>query len=181
MYSTEELIEGVQQQFHETPVQKIERGNYFDIHDTPLEGLYIRIKPDSFGLFQIGFPHPHEPHYNEFNDCSLIDDYFKSHLKHPDASSFQVQVSSNKRIYIYPKFVYDLESCMRVLNYTVQEIRNARMKIMKPQFRELHNTNTFHENGQNHTHRKPMRIGYFLAAASAVVVFGGFAMLKRKK
>jgi hypothetical protein len=164
MYSTAELIEGVQQQVLSTPVQKVERGNYFDIHDVPLEGLHIRIKPDSFGLFQVCFPHPHEPHYNEFNDYSLIDDYFKSKLKHPDASSFQVQVSSNKRIYIYPKYVYDLESCMRLLDYTMQEIRKAKTVIMKPA-----------------QQRKALGIGYLLAAASAVVVIGGLTMLRHKK
>lgn len=175
MYSTEELIEGVQQQFLPTPVQKVERGNYFDLHDIPIEGLYIRVKPDSFGLFQIGFPHPHEPHYKEFNDYSLIDDYFKSKLKHPEASGFQVQVSSNKRIYIYPKFVYDLESCMRLLNYTVGEISKARATIMKPQFREIDNLHS-----QKNIQRKPTRIGYLIAAASAVAVLGGLTLLRRK-
>jgi hypothetical protein len=131
MFTTNELLEASQRLFPLSRIRKVQGNNYLDVEQEPLDGLSIRIKPDSFGLFQVRFPFENTAAYQKMNDYKMLDAYFKKQLKHSEAGKFICQISTNKLIYVYPKHGYDLQSCMRVLEYVVNEVKNAASIVIR--------------------------------------------------
>jgi hypothetical protein len=133
MYTDQEFLTRIQGLYPSTPLRRAGRPYYFDLPNLPLEGLTIRIKPGSYGTFQVLFPWPGTPRYQKLNDYAMLDKYFKEYLKHAEATNFSSQIGTNKIIYIYPKYVTNLDSCVRLLSYTIQQVQNARSIIFQEQ------------------------------------------------